>query len=263
MSKHLTLIGLVLLAGILSSGCFEDDDDGGTGGNSALHGVWMMTEIEAGDTLMQSSTELLANGTMNQIYADFVLEQCAGFDGGWSASEDSITITADYGSGNESSTSAYELNGTTLTVTEEDGTTLVLNKVNTLPSCDDYGFGTIEEWTGSFGAVVDGTPIDFGNAVYVEIEDDMLGFGGFNGVRNLAFVLDPGSAGTYTEANGMATYMPDFNDFMNAYVSSGMTLQLTTSTANHIAGTFTFEAANISAPAETVTVSGQFDLFRP
>jgi hypothetical protein len=256
----LSMVG-VLLAGSLFTGCFEsDDDNGGGGGNSDLNGIWRMTEIVNGDTLQQVSAELLANGSLNNTYADFIAQQCAGFEGTWSASEDSITTTVNYGAGSESATVAYTLSGTTLTITDESGDVETYTKVTTMLTCNDYGFGMLESWTGSFGALVNGVSMNFGTNVYVELQDGMLGFGGFNGVSNMAFVLDGQAVGSYTEDNAAGTYMPNIADYMNAFVSSELTLELTVSTATHIAGTFSFQGANISAPTETVTVTGQFDL---
>lgn len=215
------------------------------------------------------SAELLADGSLNRIDANFIAQQCESFEGTWSASEDSITTIMDFGAGNESATMAYVLNGTTLTVTFESGSVETYTKVSTLLTCDDYGFGEPELWTGTFGALVDGSPMNFGNNAYVEEDNGVLGFGAYSGNSILAFVLDGGAAGSYTETNAAATYTPDFNNAYESFVATSevvgtsLTLSLTASTATHIAGSFSFQASNISAPAETVTVTGQFDLTHP
>lgn len=83
------------------------------------------------------SAELLADGSLNRIDANFIAQQCESFEGTWSASEDSITTIMDFGAGNESATMAYVLNGTTLTVTFESGSVETYTKVSTLLTCDD------------------------------------------------------------------------------------------------------------------------------
>ncbi len=111
--------------------------------------------------------------------------------------------------------------------------------------------------------------MNFGNNAYVEEDNGVLGFGAYSGNSILAFVLDGGAAGSYTETNAAATYTPDFNNAYESFVATSevvgtsLTLSLTASTATHIAGSFSFQASNISAPAETVTVTGQFDLTHP
>ncbi|MFA7330007.1 MAG: hypothetical protein WC326_02930 [Candidatus Delongbacteria bacterium] len=255
----LSLLG-VLLAGSLFTGCFESDDDDDGGGNPALTGVWRHNVVENNQTIEQETVELVSDGNMINVLADYTLEQCLSFEGTWTADEDSIRTTVETPLGPYSTSVAFELSGNTLTIHDEDGETMVYSRLTTMVDCSDYEFGSSGQWTGSFGALVNGASMDFGNNVYVEFEDGMLGFGGLFGTANMAFVLDGQAVGTYTEENAAATYVPNVADYMNAFVSSELTLQLTTSTATHIAGTFSYQAANISAPAETVTVTGQFDL---
>ena len=260
-ARTLTLAGLVLTA-VLSTGClFGSDDDDDNGGNpSQLAGIWRHNTVENNQTIEQETVELVADGTTVSVFADYTLEECLSWDGTWSADEDSIHTTVETPLGPYSSTVAYDLSGNTLTIHDEDGETLVYTRLTEMVDCSDYDFGSPTGWSGTFGATVDGAPMDFGDNVYVEVDNGVLGFGGFDGVSNLAFVLDGGTVGAYTEDNAAGTYVPNVADYMNSYVSTDLALQLNTATATTLAGTFTFTAANISNPMDMVTITGQFQL---
>jgi len=198
---------------------------------------------------------------MANVVADFEWEQCFSVDGTWSADEDSIYTTLTYGSESESTSTAYTVSGNTLTILDE-GETHIYTRLTEMVDCSDYDFGGITGWTGTIGATVNGSPMNFGDNVFVEEESGSLGFGGFTGTATLAFGLDGDSAGSYTEDNAMATYTPNVADYMNSYVSADLALQLNTATETTLAGNFTFTAANISNPMDVVTVTGQFHLSR-
>jgi hypothetical protein len=262
-ARTLSLAGLALTA-VLSTGCLfgdDDDDDNGGGNPSALVGIWRHTFVENSVTVEEVTAQLNADGSMTQVDADFEAEICFSIDGTWTADEDSIYTSYTFGSQTETSAVAYNLNGSTLTI-HEDGETLVYTRLSEMVDCSDYDFSSPTGWTGTMGATVDGVPFNFGDNVYVEVDSGILGFGGFSGASNLAFALDGTTAGSYTEDNAAATFTPDVSDYLNSYVSTELTLQLTTATATQVAGTFSFSAANISNPMDVVTVTGQFSLMQ-
>lgn len=264
-ARTLSLAGLALTA-VLSTGCLfgsdDDDDDNGGGQPSALVGIWRHTYVENSVTVEEVTAQLNQDGSMSQVVADFEAEVCWSLDGTWTADSDSIYTTFTVGSHTETSSVAYDLNGSNLIIHEEEGEDLVYTRLTEMVDCSDYDFGSPTGWTGTFGATVDGTAMNFGDNVYVEVDNGVLGFGGFDGVSNLAFVLDGGTVGTYTEDNAAGTYVPNVADYMNSYVSTELTLELTTATETNLGGTFTFTAANISNPMDTVTITGQFSLMQ-
>ena len=250
------------LVGILSTGC--DETATGAGGNEALVGIWRHTEIQAGDTTHEETSQILANGHINTTWADFVHESCADLDGSWSASEDSITSVIVTPVDTMTYVSAYEVDATTLTITDRDtGVQSVYTKIQTMVDCDHYGWDNVDAWTGSFTATVDGVPTNFSTSIYVENNGGTLGFGGYSGVANMAFLLDSSVAGPYTEDNCLGTYMPDMNNITDAYISSDLNLDLVTSDANHIVAVFSFTATHIMTQQTISVTAGQVDITFP
>lgn len=250
------------LFGVLSTGC--DETATGAGGNDALLGIWRHTEIQAGDTTHEETSQLLANGHINTTWADFVHESCADLDGSWSASEDSVTWVMITPVDTTTYVTAYVVDGNTLTITDSTtGEQDVYTKIQAMVDCDHYGWDNLDTWTGSFSATVDGVPTNFSTSIYVENNGGTLGFGGYSGVANMAFVLQSATAGPYTEATCNGTFMPDMNNITDFYLSTDLNLDLITSETDHIVCVFSFEATN-PLSLETVTVTnGQIDITFP
>ncbi len=245
----------ILAAGI--SGCEADDDSEDTGGG--VIGIWRRTDVVNGSTVLQETVELVAGGTINLVSADFVNQECFSVEGTWTMSGDSITTVVM----GEQYTSTVVISGGNMVVTESNGTPVTYSRVSAMPTCDDYGFGGNDNWDGTFLATVGGTVIDFSSNLYVETDQNMMGVGGFNGTKNMAFVIDGTTAGAYTEANAAGTYMPNISVTTDAYISQTLTLNLTTVEANHIAGTFTFEAINPFTMASLSVTNGQINISHP
>lgn len=202
---------------------------------------------------------------MANVVADFEWEQCFSVDGTWSADEDSIYTTLTYGSESESTSTAYTVSGNTLTILDE-GETHIYTRLTEMVDCSDYGFAPADSWVGTFNATVDGTSMPFNNEIIVGEEDGILGIIGYSGVSSLAFALDGGAAGTYSGANAAITYVPDLSQASVMYlanenvVGTTLILNLTTSTATQLVGSFSFTAANIIDSQQMVDVTGQFNL---
>lgn len=248
------MIGLALGSLALGfAGCETEDDDENTDG---IGGIWRHTVVENGSTVLQETVELAANGVLNVVSADFINQECFSMEGTWSASADSITTTVM----GITTTDPYTLAGDAVTIVDEEGVASVYSRVSSMPTCDDYGFGGSGGWDGTFSATVNGNTIDFSSNLYVESEQDLMGFGGFNGTQNLAFVVNALTAGTYDEDIAAGTYMPNINVTTDAYISTTMSLNLTTVDSAHIAGSFNFEAMN-PFTMQTLTVNnGQINI---
>lgn len=234
----LPLCGL-LLGGGLFTGCGDDDEDGG---GSSLHGVWRYSEMDGTAVLNQETTELLADGSLLSIWADYELQECSSTDGTWSADADSITTTFDTPMGDVTSTAAFELSGNTLTITDpEDGSVTHYTRLAAMVSCDDYNFTPLPGWSGSLSAQVNGTATSFSDVLEVEFaEDGQLLITGVESGRLLALMLPNQNAGTFNVGvdGSAADYTPDLGN-PNPYMSTSGIIVLSTVTATHIQGTFT------------------------
>lgn len=238
------------------AGCESDED---SEDSSGVAGIWRHTEVVGGSTVLQETVELAAGGVLNLVSADFVEQDCFSAEGTWSMSGDTITTVVM----GQSYTSVISMASGNMVVTEQDGTATAYSRINTMPTCDDYGFGGSDAWEGTLSATVDGTAIDFSTNLYVETEENLMGLGGFNGSQNLAFVIDGTTAGAYTELNAAATYMPNISVTTDAYISQSMTLSLGTVTSNHIVGTFAFEAFNPFTMQGLSVTNGQINITHP
>lgn len=254
--KHTLLALAVAVAAVGLTSC-EEDDDSTTG--DGIGGIWRSTTVENGNTVLQETVNLGAGGICSVVNADFVLQECFGVDGTWSATDDSVT-TIIMG---VTTTVAYSVSGDAVSITNEDGTISNYSRVGSMPTCDDYGFGGTDTWDGTFTANVGGTVVDFSTNLYVETEASVMGFGGFNGSKNLAFVLENTTAGTYNEDTAAGTYMPNITVTTDAYISTSLTLNLSMVESNHIVGTFSFEDVN-PFNFQTISVTdGQINITHP
>jgi len=246
------LLAALLVAGLGVVGC-SDDDDGGGSQTSSLVGIWQHTVT--GD--WQGTMQLAANGDLDAVVADYEVEECDEFGGGWSADADSLTTTI---AGNVS-TVAWSRSGSTLTITDpEDGSTTVYASVAALPSCDDYGWGSAGLWNGTLTATVDGSAVNFGTFLYAEVEGGLTAFGGHDGgQRQVQLTILGAAPGSYALGGGnMGVFVPDTNNPTVVMTTiTGIapgTVELTTVSATRIVGSFSFTAIN-SSTLETVTVT--------
>ena len=251
------------LAAALLTGCDESDSDNG-GGNS-LAGIWRHTQIQAGDTLYQETTQISANGVWTTIWADFEDELCDNFQGTWSADEDSLTTTSDDGTRR----SVYNLSGDVLSVTDpSDGQVRVYARRSTMASCDDYDFSSPDVWSGTISAQLDGAAVSFGNDIYGGVDPGLLTFGGNAGLRQLQITALAGQPGTYALGSGtMAVYVPDIHHptdmFTTVATIAEGTLILTAVSANHVQGTFSFNAINLATQQTMSVTDGVVDITHP
>ena len=238
-------------------GCEDDDDDDETG----LAGIWRHT-IQG----VEEETAYLHNdGTYDVVWADMIDEYCESIDGTWESTADSLFTT---GSGeSETDRMAYELNGNSLSITD-DGGTRIYTRISDMVSCDDYDFGgTVTTWTGTLTADVDGVTTEFAVYPYGEISSGVAGFGANNGSQALQFTILGDTPGSYTlGTTTMGIYVPDNTNPTNVFttvtgIATG-TIDFTALSATHIEGTFSFEAVNVQVtPMETVSITnGVVDL---
>jgi hypothetical protein len=267
VTRFWKLLGLgtcaALLATGLLTGCGDDsdDDDGGGGGNSALVGIWQATALQGSDTLLQETTQILSNGTAHSIYADFVDEDCVAYDGVWTSSEDSIYTIFTVGAMTDSSVVAYTLSGNTLTITDEGGEVSTYHKRTSMASCDDYNWGGgVGDWSGTLTLSADGAAMNLSLGVTVENSGSVLALAGSDGVHAIGIGLQGTAAGTYNYPMAYATWTPDISQGASTFVATAMTVHLTTSTATHVAGTFTFTGLNAVTMGTVSITNGVFDL---
>lgn len=250
------LLAGMLVAGLGLVGCSSDDDNGG-GDDGSLVGIWQNTVAN----VEQSTFQILANGTFLAVHADFVDEDCWEGDGTWEVEGDTLRTT-------ESGTvfsMAWSRSGSTLTITDVDGS-LVYTSVAALPSCDDYGWGgNAGLWNGTISASVAGSATDFSAFIYADIEAGVMAFGGNGVTRQIQFTVLGNGPGTYAlGAGSMGIYVPDTSDPTAVMTTmAGLapgTITLTTATATHLVGTFSFTAMDFQDQSTVQITNGTFDI---
>lgn len=124
--RKLFLLASCLTAGFLTS-C--DDSTGSSskpGADPALVGSWTATENDSGETITIVAS-FAANNTMTLQVTSSGMSSDPTATGTWSTSGGKLSTTI----GNESSTMAYSINGTTLTTTEDDGSITTFTRIAT------------------------------------------------------------------------------------------------------------------------------------
>jgi hypothetical protein len=253
-------LGLVLTGSLLFTGCGDDDDSSGT----SLAGVW--SYVDAG--VSEESVNLIGGGNLSVTSVDYEMEECLEFSGDWEAGDDSLRVNYSFGGMNFSESMAYELNGSNMTLTWEDGTSDTYTKVSTHKTCDDFDFGSGmgDFWTGSFSASIDGSPVSLIAMAYGEIttEGELVIFGtdGTTGIN--LYIMEENGTGTYSLfEDGMATYMPDMDNETDIRLSNGGELTITSISATHMAGTFNFTATDLMGGNAVSITNGSFDITAP
>jgi hypothetical protein len=251
-------LGLVLTGSLLFTGCGDDDDSSGT----SLAGVW--SYVDAG--VSEESVNLIGGGNLSVTSVDYEMEECLEFSGDWEAGDDSLRVNYSFGGMNFSESMAYELNGSNMTLTWEDGTSDTYTKVSTHKTCDDFDFGSGmgDFWTGSFSASIDGSSTSMISLAYGEIADGEVIIFGSDGTASISIILTENGTGTYTiPTNGMAVYAPDMEDYTTARYSNGGQITLTSLSETHMAGTFSFTATDAMGGNAVSITNGSFDITAP
>jgi hypothetical protein len=254
---------LLLVTSLLLAGCESDSDDD-NGGGSAPTGVWQYTEMQGSTTVSQQTLQINSNGTWVNVMADYVDEECMSFNGSWTADEDSIHSTM----GSQTWVMAYAHSGNTLTIIDPQGGPTAYTRINAMVSCDDYDFGgTGDLWSGTLSATVGGTAMTFSTFIYGGSDSGILAFWGNGGTRQLQFNVMGDQPGTYPlGTSNMAIYVPDTATptvlFTTVMALAEGTLTLSTVTATHIAGTFSFTAMNVGTMQTVQVTNGVVDITR-
>ncbi|MCB9473383.1 MAG: hypothetical protein H6678_06195 [Candidatus Delongbacteria bacterium] len=225
-------------------------------------GIWQYTE--AG--VEQETLEFLANGTVHEVYADYLDRSCDSENGSWTLDGDTLVVTL----GAETDRLAWSLEGSTLSVwNAEVSPAVVFQAVGSMPSCEDYDFGSSTGWTGTLSATVDGTPMEFGSHVWLEtIMGGDAWVIGDAGDHQLQFYIANASPGTYS-ANfagdqGMGRYVPDTSvpgyDYSNPvgeyntnFPGASGSIVITQASATQLTGSFSFVVTNATGDAITIS----------
>jgi hypothetical protein len=226
-------------------------------------GIWQRTQ----SGIEQETIELLASGTAHWIHASYELQLCQSASGSWSQVGDSLRMNLE----GEISTVAWSRMGTALAIWDTENPTPVLyGSVASLPSCADYGFGGSDTgWTGTLTAIIDGTPVDFGQELWLEtIMGDDAWVIGNAGDRQIQFYVASAEPGTYpanpSSNEGMGRYVPDTSvpgyDYNNPvgeyntnFPGAGGVISVSAASPTSLSGTFSFAVKNEAGDTITIT----------
>ncbi len=262
----------------------------------AIAGVWQYLVPNEFETTL----EFRLDGSFTVVEANLVERRCETVRGTWSAEAGvlSVTVTSrDDRVVSESESIGYALSETAIDVVYDDGDTETWSLVDTMRSCDDYGW-----WSATMSAVIEGTRYDF--QVHFDeagVEGDLasrsFAFGGWAEVPGgdatacvtckvleLEFLNESGPlvAGTYTTRGsssgeslwGVATYRPSYSGSDESYRTDENfdapgeptgTIVVTSLGSNVIEGTFSLTLYNGRAqpPFPTVSIAdGRFRFWK-
>ncbi len=254
-------LGLVLSGSLLFTGCGDDDDSSSS--STSLAGVW--SYVDAG--VSEESVNLVSGGSLSVTSVDYEMEECIEFSGDWEAGDDSLRVNYTISGINQSESMAYELNGNSMTLTWEDGTSDTYTKASSHKTCDDFDFGSGTGggfWTGSFSASIDGSSTSMITLAYGEIVDGEVIIFGSNGTSSINMILTENGTGSYEiPANAMAVYAPDMEDFATARYSNSGQITLSSLSETHMAGTFSFTATDAMGGNAVSITNGSFNITAP